>query len=56
MASNTSKWRQPDIMYLLIEEYCKKKKEYCNTVYEIFLPKIEPGHNQASRCNSHTIR
>lgn len=48
MASNTSKWRQPDIMHLLIEEYC-------NTIYEIFLPKIEPGHNQASRCNSQTI-
>lgn len=49
MASNTSKWIQPDIMHLMIEEYC-------NTVCEIFLPKIEPGHNQASRCNSQTIR
>lgn len=35
-------------MHLLIEEY--------NTIYEIFLPKIEPECNQASRCNSRKIQ
>lgn len=47
VASNITKWRQPVIMHLLTEE--------CNTIYEIFLPEIEPEYNQASRCNSQKI-
>lgn len=44
MAPNITKWRQLDIMHLLIEEY--------NTIYETVLWKIEPECYQGSRCNS----
>lgn len=44
MASNITKRREPDIMYLPKEEY--------NAIYEIFLPKVEAECNQAFRCNA----
>lgn len=48
MAPNITKRREADIMHLPIEEY--------NTIYEIFLPKVEPECNQAFRCNAQKIQ